>query len=101
MNSKSWGPELLAHYTNMSHGDRSTFQAALVQPDAVLMTDKCTAKDLFWIHLSWVGMSEPREHDFKKFPEAMREKLRIWGLTERAHEVMHGLAQTLATDRVR
>ncbi len=95
--SLDWGPTFVKLFKGLSDGDKSTLVAILRQSDAVLLTTKCSANDLFWTHLSLVEMSEEAPDVIpEEWPQELADNSRAFGLTEYGREVLPGLLQTAA-----
>ena len=88
LESKDWGPKLVELFNNLSKGDKSIVAAILRKPGAALMTTKCSNNDLFWTHLSLVGMSEVVPD---AVPAAAADFARAFKLTARGSRDLPGL----------
>ena len=91
LHSKSWGPKLKVLFNNLSDGEKSNVLAVMETPDAALLTMKCSNNDLFWIHLSLVGMSEVEPDSL---PELLADKGRAWKLTGLGYRTLPALLRS-------
>lgn len=85
--SKSWGPALVKLFNNLSAGDKSAVVAVLQRPDGILLITKCSNNDLFWTHISLVGMSEVKPEAIPSgLPAAQTKKFRAYRLTTSGYQ---------------
>ena len=89
-NSREWGPQFVTLYNNLSKGDQSTLTAMLQHKNSALVTAKCSANDLFWTHLSLVGLSE---QDPESLAEGLPEIARAFKLTDEGRSTIPGLLE--------
>ncbi|MBO6783318.1 MAG: hypothetical protein JJ899_08630 [Alphaproteobacteria bacterium] len=77
--SNAWGPRFVSLYNNLNKGDQATLDAMLDHRNSALVTSKCSPNDLFWTHLSLVGLSE---EDPESLSEGLPEIARAFKLTD-------------------
>lgn len=83
--SKDWGPKFVELFNTLSKGDKSTVVAILQRPGAALLTTKCSNNDLFWTHLSLIGLSGEAPD---AVPAALAETGRAFELTEQGSQTL-------------
>ncbi len=98
--SKSWGPSLVKLFNNLSAGDKSILVAVLQKRGGVLLTTKCSNNDLFWIHLSLVGMSEVKPDAIPTgLPAAQAKKMRAFKLTASGYQRLPSFLRVLSAQQ--
>ena len=76
--SETWQRKFVELLSNLSRGDKSTVDAALKVGTEPVLTTRCANQDLFWGHLSLVGMSEVVDMGL---PEPVKKLTRAYKLT--------------------
>ena len=83
--SAAWGAKFVELFGNLSKGDKSTVDAALKVENAQVLVTRCTPHDLFWTHLSLLGLSEVVD---AKLPDPVAELTRAYQLTSKGQKVL-------------
>lgn len=91
--SKNWESKFVELYSALSRGDKSVVASALKVGNAEVLTTRCSAHDLFWTHLSLVGMSEVVDMGL---PEPVRELTRAYKLTTHGQNALSDLLRAAA-----
>ncbi len=96
MHAYEFGPQLKASFDALSDGEVSTVVALLEHPGSTLLTMKCSANDVFWTHLSLVGLSDTSDD---AVPADLAGKARGYRVTEEGQQLLPGLIDGLVRER--
>ena len=89
--SPTWKAKFVELYSNLSRGDKSVVDAVLKVGDEPVLISRCSPHDLFWTHLSLLGLSEVVD---AKLPDPVGKLTRAYKLTPKGQKLLPGYIAT-------